>query len=169
MNDLSHTILISYQSSWKGKFEVEKENLQKVFGDKAVAIEHIGSTSIIGLSSKPIIDIGVLIEKKENGDSFIELVEKIGYLYDKQNSSGERHFFRKGNPTEFHLSIAYADKGNFWERQILFRDYLRNHPDFRDEYQKLKEKLLKVDLTGKNSYIIGKSEFVKKVLDLAKL
>jgi len=165
--DSSHIALIPYQRSWADKFETEKDNLQKIFNDRAINIEHIGSTSIPGLSAKPIIDIAVLIEKREDGDSFIELVEKLGYQYDKLNSSGERHFFRKGNPTEFHLSVAYQDKGSFWERQILFRDYLRNHSDIRDEYQKIKENLLKNDPTGKESYLSGKSEFVNRVLDLA--
>ncbi len=168
MTDLSHTTLVSYQLSWQDKFQTEKGKLQEIFGNKAIAIEHIGSTSIPGLSSKPIIDIVVLIEKREDGDSFIKPLEKFGYSYDKLNSSGERHLFRKGNPTKFHLSIAYKDRGNFWERQIIFRDYLRNHPDFRDEYQKLKENLLENDPSGKDVYISGKSEFVSKVLDLAK-
>lgn len=168
MKDSSHTILLPYQSSWKTKFEAEKNKLQEIFGNKAVAIEHIGSTSIEGLSSKPIIDIAVLIEKREDGSGYIEPVKKLGYLYDKLNSSGERHFFRKGKPTEFHLSIAYKNKGSFWERQILFRDYLRRYPDFRDEYSKLKKNLLQIDPTGKNSYISGKTEFVNRVLKLAK-
>ena len=167
MKDLSHTTLILYQPLWKDKFKTEETKLKKIFRDKAIAIEHIGSTSIPGLSAKPIIDIAVLIEKKEDGDSFIEAVGSLGYQYDKLNSSGERHFFRKGNPTESHLSIAYKDKGNFWERQILFRDYLRNYPDSRNEYQKLKQELLQNDPTGKTSYISGKSEFVSKVLELA--
>jgi GrpB-like predicted nucleotidyltransferase (UPF0157 family)/8-oxo-dGTP pyrophosphatase MutT (NUDIX family) len=167
--DSSHISLIPYQRSWADKFETEKDNLQKIFNDRAISIEHIGSTSIPGLSAKPIIDIAVLIEKREEGDSFIELVGKLDYQYDKLNSSGERHFFRKGSPTEFHLSIAYKDKGSFWERQILFRDYLRSHPDSRDEYQKLKENLLQDDLTGKDSYLSGKSEFVNRVLSLAML
>ena len=168
MNDLSHIALIPYQRSWADKFEVEKIKLIEIFGDKAIAIEHIGSTSILGLSAKPIIDIAVLIEKREEGDSLIKPVEELGYQYDKLNSSGERHFFRKGNPTEFHLSIAYQDKGSFWERQILFRDYLRSHLDFRDEYQKIKENLLKNDPTGKEIYLSGKSEFVSRILELAK-
>jgi GrpB-like predicted nucleotidyltransferase (UPF0157 family) len=166
--DLSHTIIESYQLSWKDKFEAEKIKLKEIFGNKAIAIEHIGSTSIPGLSAKPIIDIAVLIEKRDGGDNFIEPVSRLGYQYDKLNSSGERHLFRKGNPTEFHLSIAYKDKGSFWERQILFRDYLRSHPDSRDEYQNLKENLLKNDPTGKESYLSGKSEFVGKILILAK-
>jgi len=164
-----HTILVPYQPSWSDKFEVEKDKLQKIFGDKVIAIEHIGSTSIPGLSSKPIIDIAVLIEKREDGDSFIKLLEEFVYSYDKLNSSGERHLFRKGNPTEFHLSIAYKDNGGFWERQILFRDYLRKHSNYRDEYQKLKEGLLQTDPTGKGSYVGGKTEFVNRVLALAEI
>lgn len=167
MENLSHTIIIPYQLSWKDKFEKEKNKLQEIFGSKSIAIEHIGSTSIEGLSSKPIIDIAVLIEDHKDADAFTEQLAKINYKYQQKLSSTERHFYTKGDPIEYHLSIAYLDKGGFWKRQILFRDYLRKHSDFRDEYQKLKENLLKADPTGKSSYISGKSEFVNRVLKLA--
>lgn len=168
MNNKSHTILLPYQPAWAEKFDQEKERLSKVFGAKALAIEHIGSTSIPGLSSKPIVDIAVLIEKAEEGDEFVASLKELGYWYDEPSSSGERHFFRKGHPTEFHLSIAYKDKGGFWERQILFRDYLRKHDNLRDEYAQLKDSLLQNDPTGKGSYIAGKGDFVNKVLGFAK-
>lgn len=168
MNDISHIQLLPYQSSWKEKFQVEKTKIQNVFGDLAISIEHIGSTSIDGLSSKPIIDIAVLIDKMESADKFIKPLDHLGYWYDKLNSSGERHFFRKGKPTEFHLSIAYTDKGNFWERQILFRDYLRNHAEARNEYARLKADLLEKDPTGRGEYIKGKTEFVDKILVLSR-
>lgn len=168
MNDISHTQLLPHQSSWKKDFQLEKIEIQKVFGNKALHIEHIGSTSIDELPSKPIIDIAVLIEKSEDADKYVQSLDRIGYWYDKENSSGERHFFRKGKPTEFHLSIAYLDKGNFWERQILFRDYLRSHPKARDEYATLKESLLGINPTGNKNYIEGKGKFVQKILDLAK-
>jgi GrpB-like predicted nucleotidyltransferase (UPF0157 family) len=109
-----------------------------------------------------------LIEKRENGDSFVEALSQLGYRYDKPNSSGERHFFRKGKPTGFHLSIAYADKGDFWKRQILFRDYLKKHPEARDEYDTLKRNLLKRDPTGTDGYIRSKTEFILRILDVAK-
>lgn len=168
MYNASHTILLPYQDSWREKFDQEKSKLTEVFGTKAVAIEHIGSTSIPGLSAKPIVDIAVLIEKTEEGGEFVELLKELGYWHDEPSSSGERRFFRKGDPTEFHLSIAYKDKGGFWERQILFRNYLRKHDDLRDEYAQLKGSLLQNDPTGKDSYIAGKSDFVNKVLDLAR-
>ncbi len=168
MNDISHTQLLPHQHSWKEKFRLEKDKIQKVFADKTISIEHIGSTSIDGLSSKPIVDISVLIEKRENADKYIKLLDCLGYWYDKENSSGERHFFRKGKPTKFHLSLSYTDKGNFWKRQLLFRDYLRSHPEARDEYAILKENLLKTDPTGNKNYIDGKSKFIQKILGLAK-
>lgn len=167
MSDSSHTILLPYQSSWKEKFNQEKKKLLEVFSVKAIAIEHIGSTSIPGLSAKPIIDIAVLIEKAEEGDGFVESLKEFGYWHDEPSSSGERHFFRKGSPTEFHLSMAYKDKGGFWDRQILFRDYLRANPEARDEYDKLKKDLLEKDPTGRDQYIKGKTEFVQKTLKLA--
>ena len=167
MSNISHTKIIPYQSDWPKKFQVEKENLQKVFGDTALEIEHIGSTSIEGLSSKPIIDIVVMVENHENANYFTESLSKIGYKF--HSSSTERLFYTKADPIEYHLSIAYANRGGFWPRQILFRDYLRAHPEVRDEYAKLKNDLLQKDPTGSNGYIAGKTEFVQRILKLAGL
>lgn len=167
MSNISHTKIIPYQSVWPKKFQVEKENLQKVFGSTALEIEHIGSTSIEGLLAKPIIDIVVMIENHENADAFADGLAQIGYKF--HSSSTERLFYTKGDPIEYHLSIAYVNKGGFWPRQILFRDYLRTHPDIRDEYAKLKTDLLLKDPTGIDGYIAGKTEFVQGILKQAGL
>ena len=84
MNDISHTKLLLSQSAWKEKFQTEKDELRNIFSDAAISIEHIGSTSIDGLSSKPIIDIAVLIWKREDADNFIEPLNHLGYWYDKK-------------------------------------------------------------------------------------
>lgn len=168
MNNILGREFSSEYTLWKEKFLTESETLRNIFGSEAMEIEHIGSTAIEGLSGKPIVDMAVLIKSYQDADKFIEPLESLGYRYDKEKSSGERHLFRKGNPTEFHLSIAYSDKGGFWERQILFRDYLRTHPEFREEYEKLKEDLLKKDSVDSETYTSGKTEFVQKILYLAK-
>lgn len=167
MTDISHTTIHRYDPMWKNKFETEAITLKNIFGDEALAVEHIGSTSVDGLASKPIVDIAVLINSYLEADKFIEPLTKIGYWYDKENSSGERHLFRKGKPTEFHLSIAYADRGDFWERQLLFRDYLRTHPEALREYAQLKEDLIKNDPTGGDKYISGKTDFIQRILTKA--
>ncbi len=168
MSDSSHQKLVSFQNSWKDKFELEQELLKDIFGDIAISIEHIGSTAIESLSAKPIIDIAVLVEERDSADQFTEALTGVGYTYDKVNSSNERHFFRKGTPTEFHLSVTYKSHGSFWERQILFRDYLNTNIQFREEYESLKKELMKKDPTGKKKYIQAKGDFVQKVLELAK-
>ena len=106
-----------------------------------------------------------MIENHQDADTFTKPLAKIGYKF--HSLSTERHFYTKGDPIECHLSIAYKDRGGFWKRQILFRDYLRCHLDTRDEYAALKESLLKSDPTGYDGYIKGKSEFVQKILRLA--
>ena len=162
MINTSHSKIVSYQSDWPVKFQAEKEILQKIFGDKLLAIEHVGSTAIPGLSSKDIIDIAVMIENHEDADYFTEPLKQLGYKL--HSTSAERHFYTKGDPIEHHLSIAYAKRGGFWPRQIMFRDYLRNHPEALEEYQKLKLDLLKKDPTGKSEYIAGKNDFVQEIL-----
>jgi GrpB-like predicted nucleotidyltransferase (UPF0157 family) len=163
----SHKKIFPYQESWQQIFDEEKENLEKIFGSKALAIEHIGSTSIPGLSSKNIIDIVVLIDHIDNADKFINDLEKIGYVHDTRGVSTERHFFRKYGEYNFHISIAYKSRGSFYKRQILFRNFLREHNKYRDEYQKLKDNLIKQDPEGGDNYISGKTEFIEKVLRLA--
>ena len=166
MSDISHQMILSYQADWPDKFNKEKKVLEGVFSAEALAIEHIGSTSIPNLSSKPIIDMVVLVKNKDIADSFSEQLKNIGYN-EVLPPGNERHFFTKGKPIEYHLSIAYTDRGGFWVRQMKFRDYMRTHPELVDEYDKLKRKLLAEDPTGYDVYINKKSDFVNKVLELS--
>jgi GrpB-like predicted nucleotidyltransferase (UPF0157 family) len=168
--DASHEKIVPYDPAWVDAYNQEAEKLRPVFGDELVDIEHIGSTAVPGLASKPIIDLAVLIKSHENADTFIEPLLALDYRFDRDVHakvvSPERHLFRKGNPTRFHLSVAYADRGGFWRRQLLFRDYLRAHPEDRQRYQDLKQKLIQVD-TNIDAYVSGKSEFINEILQKA--
>lgn len=169
--DTSHQEVREYDPKWVEMFEQEAKRIRGLLGDKITGIEHIGSTSIPGLVSKPIIDIAIEIPSSEDVESLIEPLTILGYSsgrdgHDKDVST-ERHLLRKGTPTQFHLSICYGDKGSFLERQILFRDYLREHNEDRDAYGALKKDLLKKDPTGKDEYIGSKTDFVMRILKKA--
>ncbi|PIR88644.1 MAG: hypothetical protein COU09_01160 [Candidatus Harrisonbacteria bacterium CG10_big_fil_rev_8_21_14_0_10_44_23] len=169
-SDFSHEQIAPYNPKWIDLYETEATKLKEIFGDKLLGIEHIGSTSIPGLPAKPIIDLMILIDSHKNASKFIPPLQGLDYPFDSTShtdQSTERHFFRKGNPTKFHLSVAYADRGGFWKRQLAFRDYLREHPDQRDRYAELKQKLIKEDPTGKSGYIGGKTELINEILDKA--
>jgi GrpB-like predicted nucleotidyltransferase (UPF0157 family) len=162
----------NYSSEWPKKYQLEAEKIRAILGDEINDIQHIGSTSIPGVISKPLIDIGVLVDSIDDIDSFVEKLESLGYSYKPDMSSVERIFLRKGNPVEYHLSIA-CPKHTFWNRQMSFRDYLRNHPELIEEYNQLKSKNIETtpdedfsDLSRSKIYNQGKGEFVEKVLKL---
>ena len=163
--------LTPYDPAWKSKFEAEKSQLQPVFGPAALEIEHIGSTAIEGMLSKPVIDIAVMIESIRDVNRFVDGVAAIGYDARPLAAAHERLFCRKGDPVEYHLSIAFSDVGSFWERQIMFRDYLRSNETARQEYAQLKTSLIRRDPSGRDGQYgedgEGKTDFVKRVLRLA--
>ena len=161
-----HTQLVSYQENWQQLFQEEKVQIQAVFvGYDIKDIEHIGSTSIPGIKSKPIIDIAVLVDYTDNHEDYTQKLIELGYEYDEQASSSERYFYRKYNESiGYHISISFTNKGGFWKRQILFRDYLINHPQYRDEYQKIKEQAIEQDSTGRQLYVGAKTDFVLRIL-----
>lgn len=172
--NMKNQFLLKYQNSWIEKFELESKKIREVLGDSVKDIQHIGSTSIPGMMAKPIIDIGILVDSIEDISFFVEKLNSIGYLYFSTMSSVERIFLRKGSPVEYHLSIA-CPKHSFWKRNIVFRDYLRSHPELIEEYVQLKLKNISIvpeidfrDLSKSQIYNNGKGEFVQKVLDLAK-
>lgn len=167
--DTSHEQILPHDPAWAERYEAEAERVREAIGGALLGIEHIGSTSVPGLDSKPIIDIAALVESEAAAAALVPALASIGYPFDESGhtrfGTPERHLFRKGNPTDFHLSLAYADRGSFWKRQLAFRDYLREHPEDRDRYAALKHQLLAEDPTGKGSYIGGKTELVNEVLD----
>ena len=114
-----YSIAISeYQPAWGQAFKAERLELEAVFGQAALEIEHVGSTSVEGLSGKPILDIAVMIERYKDADEFTEPLSRIGYevVPHRQPGLPERHFYTKGNPIKYHLSVAYTDCGGYWPR-----------------------------------------------------
>jgi GrpB-like predicted nucleotidyltransferase (UPF0157 family) len=166
--------LQKYSEDWPEKFKIESEKIRSLLGETIRDIQHIGSTAIPGMMAKPIIDVGVLVDSIEDIPFFVEKLKLFEYMYKPDMSSVERIFLRKGNPIEYHLSIA-CPRHTFWERQVLFRDYLIKHPKFVEEYNRLKLKNIEVtpkedfdDLSRSSIYNQGKNDFVAKILELAK-
>lgn len=171
---MNQDLLQEYQKEWNDRFDLESKKIQDILGGSVKDIQHIGSTSIPKMIAKPIIDIAVLVESISDVLFFVEKLKPLGYSYKPDMSSVERIFLRKGNPVEYHLSIA-CPLHRFWCRNISFRDYLRKHPELIEEYKKLKIENIKItpkedfnDLSRSNIYNKGKDDFVQKVLDLAK-
>ncbi len=159
--------LAPYTAEWKQLFEEEKARLQAAIGPYVLDIQHVGSTSIPGMVAKPILDIGVAVTSFEGARVCVGPIEQLGYEYRGEHGIPRRHFFAKGNPRTHHLHMNEIG-GREWENQVLFRDYLIQHPGLAREYATLKEELAQRYPADREAYLSGKEPFIERVLQMAR-
>lgn len=155
--------LADYNPEWPVLFQKESDLIEAALGNKAVEIQHIGSTSVPGLRAKPIIDILVAVENFEPIEEYIRCLEPIGYHYQTHENDAERLFFWKGLPRTQHLHLVEFAT---WEHQrhILFRDYLRNHAEIARLYEEIKRELAVAFKGNRPAYTQGKTAFIKSIM-----
>lgn len=162
--------LEEYNPEWADMFEQEKKLLRETFGDRIIAIEHIGSTAIPAIPAKPIIDINVAITSLNDIGEFITKLQELGYEYIPERRFSDRQFFPKG-PSEkrtHHLNLVEINSATGWKNQLLFRDYLRTHPAVRDEYAALKRELAEKYADNRDEYTERKGNFVMRIIEEAR-
>jgi GrpB-like predicted nucleotidyltransferase (UPF0157 family) len=159
--------VIDYQKSWIEIFNAEADTLKNSIGFLNPGIHHIGSTSVSGLSAKPIIDI--LIEVDDVGflDDYIKNLEAIDYHGRGENGIPGRRYFEKGGDNRTHQIHAFK-RGSFGViRHLAFRDYLSCHPQVAHEYALLKKQVAETCNNDIDRYCGGKVRFIKKYEKLA--
>jgi GrpB-like predicted nucleotidyltransferase (UPF0157 family) len=159
--------LLPYQLEWKKLFTEEKQRLEAAIGNNILEIEHIGSTSIPGMTAKPIIDIAIAIHNFEEAKVCIDPLENLGYEYKGEFGIPRRLYFVKGTPRRFHLHMNEIISDH-WKNHISFRDYLIKHPDKAKQYADLKIKLAQQFKANREAYTEGKTSFIEKILQLSK-
>lgn len=157
--------LVPYDPTWPLKFEEEKKLIETTIGDFIIGrVHHIGSTSIPGLSAKPVIDILVGVESLEKSSPCIETLSQIQYCYFPYKADQE-HWFCKPSPEHrtHHLHLIPTTHPEFIAK-LAFRDYLINHEDARNEYDKLKTKLAGEFRNDREAYTEAKKKFVDEIV-----
>ena len=163
-------IIMDYDSQWPILYEEEKNRILNVIGNKIMAIEHIGSTAVPGLGAKPIIDIMVAVRCLADAEDCIAPLQSIGYEYvpEHEASIPERRYFRKG-PQEAHRHLHMVERtSDFWEKHILFRNFLRAHPDIAQQYYLLKKELAAKFSSDRNAYTDTKASFIESMIAKAR-
>lgn len=153
---------------WAAYFDEVRASLSGALGRYALDIQHVGSTSIAGIVAKPVIDVAVAIEQYPLPDEVLTAVEALGYTYWGEYGIPHRHlFFQRGGPVGYNIHINELANDQF-QRHVLFRDYLRAHPDAAQGYERLKLELA-AQYEDVNTYANSKSEFVRDILKKAHL
>jgi GrpB-like predicted nucleotidyltransferase (UPF0157 family) len=179
--------LEKYNPEWGNLYKEIEKDLKGYLIFLHPVIEHIGSTSVYGLTAKPIIDIIVGISSQSELEKVVDPLTSNDYIYyEKYNSLMPfRRFFvkLKKRPANLFIKKIYAERDEIpnavndyklahihvleynsyhWIRHIAFREYLKEHEDIKNEYQKIKLELSVFDWRDGNEYNNSKNDFIKR-------
>ena len=160
-----YVVVLPYDEQWKHDFLQIKAELTSVLGQLAIEIEHVGSTSVQGLSAKPIIDIDIVIKDYSGLENVISALGKIGYQHEGNLGIAGREAFKydgKEHLRKHHLYVCPEDSPEL-KRHIAFRDYLQTHPEAVREYSHIKEEGAELYPDDIDRYIEHKSPFIEKI------
>lgn len=156
--------VVPYDADWPLIYEVEARLLSATLGAELVRLHHIGSTSVPGLQAKPVIDMLAEVRNIEALDSLNERMTSAGYTpMGEYGIAGRRYFFKGSEEKHSHHLHAFAEGHTDIARHLLFRDYLRSHPEETHKYASLKESLAARFPTDIEAYMQGKDTFIKEL------
>ena len=165
-------VITGYNPQWPLLYEEEKSRILATIGYHVVAIDHVGSTAVPSLGAKPIIDIMVAVHRLADAESCIVLLSTSGYEYVPLEEAGipERRYFRKGTPQARTHHLHTVERiSEFWERHLLFRDFLRAYPEVVQQYYELKKELTAWCGSDREGYTEAKTSFIESVTARARL
>lgn len=175
-------VLVEYSKEWPKHFENEARLIRQTMGESALLIEHVGSTSVPGLSAKPVIDIQISVDQLNDLTVYKDALASVGYVYvslpPPPKDSGLEHadkvylFFQKPAawPATHHVHLCLT-RSVLERNHLVFRDYLRDNPAKTDAYLALKMRLAGehrgLSARSRENYSLGKTEFVRSVINEA--
>lgn len=149
--------IVPYDPGWPDEFRAIARELRAVTGDGALRIDHIGSTAVPGLEAKDVIDIQVTVASLEESAPAVSAVQALGYVKPMDRAEDHapprqalppeelRKYFLAGPPTLRPVNLHVREDGRFNQRYpLLFRDYLRTHPDTAAAYATIKQQLARL-------------------------
>ena len=160
-----HVVVEPYDEGWKQNFSDIKAELLDALGELALRIEHVGSTSVPGLSAKPIIDIDIVIKDYSVFDEVVSALGKIGYRHEGNLGIAGREAFKydgKEHLKRHHLYVCPEDSPEL-KRHIAFRNYLRSNPKAVSEYSQIKQEGASLYPYDIEKYIAHKSPVIERI------
>ncbi len=155
--------VVDYDPKWPELFKSEAEQVKQALGCNCVQIHHIGSTSIPGLSAKPIIDMLPVVRNIQEVDNAIEAMESLGYEAKGEYGMAFRRYFQKGKSVRTHHVHVYQEGDPEISRYLKFCDWMRSHKADAESYARLKLELAKKFPHDILQYCNGKDAFVASI------
>jgi GrpB-like predicted nucleotidyltransferase (UPF0157 family) len=160
-------VLVDHTPDWLTWFWREADRVRRVLGDRALRIEHVGSTSVPGLAAKPIIDMLLVVADSADEPAYVPAMAAAGYVLRIREPDWYQHRLFKGPDTDINLHVFSAGCPEI-DRMLLFRDWLRaNEPD-RQLYERSKRHLARQTWQYVQNYADAKTAVIGEIVQRAR-
>ncbi len=166
---MNEVVLVPHDDQWLERYKAERRRLSIKFNGSLADIQHVGSTAIPGIAAKPVIDILITVWEFPPTSWFHSGMLELGYgraLGPDQpqliKTDGPQHWIYRNDARGISAHVYWtSDPGA--EEMILFRDYLREHPEAAAEYEEIKLRLAS-EGRGFHHYTLSKTSFVIRII-----
>lgn len=160
-------ILVDYDPRWPELFAREARRIRVILGERALMVEHVGSTSVPGLVAKNIIDILLVVADSSDEPSYVPDLEEAGYRLTIREPDWHQHRLFKGPDTNINLHVFTVGSPEI-ERHLLLRYWLRANPKERELYAETKNKLASQKWHYVQNYADAKSTVIEEIISRAR-
>ena len=161
-------LLVDYDPSWPDLFQREADRIRWLLGGRARRIEHAGSTSVPGLTAKPIIDLLLVVADSAAEDAYAPDLEAAGYVLRIREPNWYQHRMFKGPDTDINLHVFSCGCPEI-DRMLMFRDWLRSNAADRDLYARTKLALAQEEWRHVQNYADAKTAVIEEIIRRARL
>ena len=157
--------VVPHDPLWAAEFETASADVAEALGSTVLAVHHIGSTSIMGIHAKPVIDMLAVVADLAAVDRRSAEMARLGYEGLGEFGIAGRRYFRRDAPSgrRTHQIHTFADGSPHVTRHLAFRDFLREHPALAGQYDALKRSLAEAHPTDVEAYKDGKNGFIQEM------
>jgi GrpB-like predicted nucleotidyltransferase (UPF0157 family) len=161
---LNNTIYLSpYDPVWQSLFARLAKQIHEALGNCVLLLEHVGSTSVPGLSAKPIIDMVLAVADSSDEESYVKPLEEIGYTLRIREPDWYEHRLLSPSEVKGNLHV-FSDGCEEIERMLLFRDWLRDRTEDRLLYERTKRDLAARTWKYIQNYADAKTEVIQEIM-----
>ena len=156
-------LLSEYDPEWPRLYAREEARIRAALGERAIVLEHVGSTSVPGLAAKPVIDMVLGVADAADEAAYVPALEAAGYVLHIREPEWYEHRLFKGPNTTIHLHVFSAGHAEI-ARMIAFRDWLRSNEDDRLLYERTKRELAARTWSFTQIYADAKTAVVEEIV-----
>jgi GrpB-like predicted nucleotidyltransferase (UPF0157 family) len=163
-------VVQDYDPQWPVLFEADSQAIRASLGSTALAVEHVGSTSVPGLAAKPVVDILLQVPDSADEDAYVPALEQLGYQLRIREPDWLEHrvlYQRVDDGATHSVNVHVLSPelgGEEIARMVRFRDWLRSHPEDRDRYAAVKRDLARLRWRYVQDYADAKTDVVAEIL-----